>query len=281
MGAVTERRSALLLAVVLLMHLVALSAQTTSPTGETGLERAGLLAVRPLLWSLDEAFDAGARLRRSLYRRTRLQRENQELRAENHALALDLARLRGVEQELDRMAAATGFAPPRNVRAVPADVTFIDHRSFLRTLILRVADEDAELLRADLPVSSAEGLVGRIVSTSGPWARVQLITDRASSVGAMVERTRRQGIVQGGGESGGLVFDYLPLQADVRVGDRLVSAGIDGVYPRGSLVGEVTTAERGDDLFWEIGVIPAVDFGALDQVFVLITAPLPDELEAD
>ncbi len=144
----------------------------------------------------------------------------------------------------------------------------------LRLRMLRLADVEQEQ-----PVLSPAGLVGRVVLVSGPYAKVQLITDGAAAVGGMILRTRRQGVVRGGGrEGGGLSFDYVPATADVRPGDVILTAGIDGVYPRGITVGTVVAVESGGQLFRKIRLAPAADFGALDQVYLLEHAPLPQEL---
>jgi len=102
---------------------------------------------------------------------------------------------------------------------------------------------------------------------------VQLVTDRSSAVGAMIERTGRQGVARGDGHSS-LELDYVPLQADVRPGDRVVTAGIDGIYTRGIPIGVVSAVRPGTQLFFRVEVAPLVDFGALDHAYLL--APLPD-----
>lgn len=123
--------------------------------------------------------------------------------------------------------------------------------------------------------------MGRVVLVSGPYAKVQLVTDRSAGVGVMIERTRRQGVLRGAG-GGGLELDFVPLQAEVQVGDAVVTAGIDGIYPRGIPVGRVVSFEPGDELFYRIRVAPNVDFGLLDQVYVLGRLQVPDEMkEAD
>jgi len=109
---------------------------------------------------------------------------------------------------------------------------------------------------------------------------VQLITDRAAGVGGMILRNHRQGVVRGGGRgSGALELDYVPLQTDVRVGDQVLTAGIDGVYPRGIPVGTVIKVEGGGQLFHNVQLAPAVDFGALDQVYLLDYAAVPPRLK--
>jgi rod shape-determining protein MreC len=107
---------------------------------------------------------------------------------------------------------------------------------------------------------------------------VQLITDRAAGVGGMILRTRRQGVVRGGLGTG-LELDYVPLQADVRPGDRVLTAGIDGVYPRGIPIGTIASVEPGGQLFHRINVAPAVDFGTLDQVYLLEYQAVPQTLK--
>jgi len=83
--------------------------------------------------------------------------------------------------------------------------------------------------------------------------------------------------VRGDG-AGGLVMDYVPLQAAVEIGDRVLTAGIDGVYPRGVPIGTVVRVDPGSELFHSIVVAPAVDFGLLDEAYVLERAGLPPQL---
>ena len=80
-------------------------------------------------------------------------------------------------------------------------------------------------------IANANGLVGRVVLTTNDLAKVQLVTDNNCSVGALVERTRRQGVVRGNGGTVVQMFD-IPALADVQPGDRILTAGIDGVYPQ-------------------------------------------------
>ncbi|MGH9465286.1 MAG: rod shape-determining protein MreC, partial [Thermoanaerobaculia bacterium] len=108
----------------------------------------------------------------------------------------------------------------------------------------------------------------------GRYAKVQLLTDRAASVSAMVERTRRQGLVRGAGQ-GALTLDFIPVQEEIGPGDRVLTAGIDGIYPRGLPIGTVAEVAAGEGMFHRVEVAPAVDFGRLDQVYVLDTTPLP------
>jgi rod shape-determining protein MreC len=207
-----------------------------------------------------------------------LQGENRQLRREVEDLKLRLMQLTDIRNEAQRLGAAVRHATPPLGRIRAVDVIYVDHASWLRTLIIYSGDAPAQLYQ---PVLSADGVVGRVVTVAGSYAKVQLITDRAASVGAMVLRTRRQGIVRGSGRGagGGLELDYVPVQADVRAGDFVITAGIDGVYPRGIPIGTVTAVEQGGQLFHKIMLAPAVDFGALDQVYLLEHEPVPPAMK--
>lgn len=275
----TERRIFFLFVVVVLGQLVLLTAQIPSRRGEgSTLDVIALRVLAPPSRLITSGVDLLAGLRRVLRTQSSLQAENQELNAEIRRLRLEAAHRYGLELQLDRLARALDYRPPSPGRVQVADVVYADHASFLRTLVIYLPHPStSDDISSTSPVTTSSGLVGRLLDRQGDYARVQLITDRASSVGAMIERTRRQGIIRGA-EGGLLLLDYVPLQADVHSGDLVVSAGIDGVYPQGIPVGTVLSVEPGNELFHRIRVAPAVDFGALDQVYVLVREALPAEL---
>ena len=273
---VRESRGLWLLLAMLIGQFILLSAQVDEPGSErTRLEGAALRVVAPfphLVAAVGGALDGiGERLRT----RSRLAADNRRLREEVEELRRERVRLFGIEEDLAGLSRTLDYQRPENASLRLADIVYIDHLSWLQTLVLYVGEGGA---RRDQPVVSAEGLVGRVILPSGPYAKVQLLTDRAASVGAMIRRTRRQGVVRGA-EGGGLEMDFVPLQVDVRVGDEVVTAGIDGIFGRGLPVGTVTHVEPGRELFLSIRLRPAVDFGALDQVYLLEREPVPEVLK--
>ncbi|HZF11770.1 MAG TPA: rod shape-determining protein MreC [Thermoanaerobaculia bacterium] len=274
-----ERRTGWLLILVLAGQLVFLATRVPGRGGKgTALESAGLRLLGPvarLVALVSESFSGS---RESLALRGRLIDENRALRQEVLDLRLRLLRTADLGDEMARLGAAVEYAAPPAGRIRAADVVYVDRSSLLRTLVLYAGPSP---VRVNQPVLSPEGLVGRVVVVAGPYAKVQLITDRAAAVGAMLLRNRRQGVVRGSARDPGfgLELDYLPLQADVRAGDRIVTAGIDGIYPRGIPVGTVDSVEPGGQLFHRIHLTPAVDFGTLDQVYLLEHEPVPDTVK--
>lgn len=270
-----ERRTGWVLIVVLVGQLVYLAIQGAR-AGETRLEAIGLRLLGPMargVASIPAGFEdarEGVKLRGTLLE------ENRELRREVETLRLRLLRLTDVEGEMLRLGSAVRYPTPPAGQVRAVDIVYVDHTSWLRTLILYTGDQPA---RKDQPVLSPDGLVGRVVAVAGPYAKVQLITDRVASVGGMILRNRRQGVVRGGNRSNELELDYLPLQADVRPGDKVLTAGIDGVYPRGIPIGTVVSVQPGGQLFHRIQVAPAIDFGTLDQVYLLDYQTVPEKLK--
>jgi rod shape-determining protein MreC len=122
-------------------------------------------------------------------------------------------------------------------------------------------------------VIAPNGVVGRVVVPSLHAAKVQLLIDRNAAAGVLVERSRAQGVVIGGGDER-LRMEYVSEAADVVAGDVVMTAGIDGIFPKGFLLGHVETVEKNGPAFRRIVVKPAVDFRAVEEVLVVVS-PLP------
>jgi rod shape-determining protein MreC len=129
-----------------------------------------------------------------------------------------------------------------------------------------------EGVTADMSVISPAGVVGRVILPGPRAAIVQLLVDRNAAVGALIERSRVQGIVLGaGGDT--LQMDFVADTADVQPGDLVVTSGIDGIHPKGFVIGTVEGVERRTGAFHAITVRPAVDFSRLEEVLVVLTPP--------
>ncbi|MEM1177895.1 MAG: rod shape-determining protein MreC [Acidobacteriota bacterium] len=206
-----------------------------------------------------------------------LREENDVLRTQVEGMRLELVRLYGVEEELERLSKLSSYEPAVSGTSFVADVVFIDSQSWLRTMIIHTGGEHAQVNQV---VVNERGLIGRIVAVSGRYAKVLLATDRAAAASVRIQRTRRQALVRGSGADA-LSLENLPARSDVRVGDRVLTAGLDGVYPRGLDVGVVAAIDDGEGLFKRVTLDPTVDFGLLDQVNVLIQEPLPEHVRRD
>lgn len=128
-------------------------------------------------------------------------------------------------------------------------------------------------VQLNMPVVTSEGIVGQITELGYNWAKVTTIVEAQSAVGAYIERTDEAGICEGAFElsADGLCrLSYLPAEADVKVGDRVLSTGFGSVYPRGLVIGYVETV--GINEFTrspDITVKCAADFSELTQVMII------------
>jgi rod shape-determining protein MreC len=193
-----------------------------------------------------------------------LNREISNLRLElqaQHALA---QQTRSLERLLELRQTVT--LPTLSARVIATDAT-----PYFRTLTIDRGRQDD--IRPDLAVIAPDGVVGRVVgSPSQRAAQVQLLIDRNAAAGALIERTRVSGVVVGTDDSTRLQLEYVSNLEDVQVGDEIVTSGIDGIYPKGFRIGEVSQVVDGIGLYQLIQVSPVVEFSQIEDVLVVLDA---------
>jgi rod shape-determining protein MreC len=119
------------------------------------------------------------------------------------------------------------------------------------------------------PIITNGGVAGLVTVASKHAAKAMLLLDRQSAVDGVVQRSRTRGVVRGNG-SGKLEFEFVARDGDVRMGDVILTSGLDAIYPKGLRIGGVgEIRERGADLIQTAILTPAVDFERLEQVFVM------------
>lgn len=154
----------------------------------------------------------------------------------------------------------------------PADIT--GHESGNYMTVFRLNKGTDHGITADMPVISSDFVVGYIVEVGSNWSKAVTLLESASSVGAYIARTGQLGVVEGNFSlvSQGLCeMKYIPADADVRVGDRVMSSGLGSVYPKGLVIGyvtEVTPDAYSRTLIAKIK--PAVTFDGLSKVMVIV-----------
>lgn len=124
----------------------------------------------------------------------------------------------------------------------------------------------------DAPVMASSGLAGRVVTVAPAVSQVELLSSSMAAVAVITSSSRSRGVVRaaaGGEADGGYRIHFVPVGQQVEVGEDVISSGLDGLFPKGLLVGRVSRVREGDGLLLEIAVEPAVDFDVLERVFVL------------
>jgi len=151
---------------------------------------------------------------------------------------------------------------------LPAELVGVDVSAWFRSALVDRGRSHG--VRAGMPVISDVGLVGLVTATANGAAKIMLLIDRQAAVDGVVQRSRARGIVRGARQDS-LSFQFTAREGDVEVGDVIITSGLGGVYPKGLRIGEVTQVSAPDAMMLQTAdVRPAVDFGRLEQVFVML-----------
>ena len=196
--------------------------------------------------------------------------DNEQLRREVAQLQVALQQQRALAQQSRTLVDLLKLREGTQLDTVAAGVIAGSASPDFRTLTIDKGSADG--LRPDMAVIAPAGVVGRIITPSARAAKVQLLIDRNAAAGAIVERSRAQGVVEGTG--GGLQLNYVSGTADVQSGDVVSTSGIDGIYPKGFVIGQIESVERVAGAFGAIVIRPAVDFSSIEAVLVVTTPPL-------
>lgn len=203
-------------------------------------------------------------------------RENERLSEQIEQLNQRQARMVELELENRRLAELLDLKEALDLKVIAADVIGSDATGMARTLIL--SQGSASGLAPGMGVIATGGVVGKLVASSHNASRVMLLNDHNCAIDAFVQRSRARGIVSGVADDG-VIMKYVERTEDIKVDDAVVTSGLDGVFPRGLLIGSVSAIERkGPGLFLNISIKPAADLRKLEQVLVIVQTPphLPD-----
>ncbi len=204
--------------------------------------------------------------------------ENDRLRRRLEELERQAVRLTETEQTNRRLNELLGFRSQFDSPAFAAQIIGRDALPWFGTVTIGKGEADG--VNKGMAVLSPFGVVGRVIATSAHAARVLLLTDHSSGVDALVQRTRARGIVEGSLD-GHCVMKYVKREEDIDVGDRVVTSGLDGIFPKGVLVGEVVHVTRGQrGLLQAAEIRPAAPLESIEDVVVVSsnappTADLP------
>ncbi|UCD70674.1 MAG: rod shape-determining protein MreC [Syntrophobacterales bacterium] len=204
-----------------------------------------------------------------------LKRENVALRRMMAELQQENSSLREKAIGSERLRNLLGFSKKITRPMLPVQIIGIDPSSWFRTIVIDKGTQHG--VKRGMPAVSPEGIVGHVLQTSPHCAKVLLITDFNSSVDAIVQRSRAKGVVEGNGENL-CSLKYAPRTHDIQQGDRVVTSGLGGRYPKGLMIGKISKIEKKSyGLFQKAEIIPSVNFTKLEEVFV-ITETYPIEI---
>ena len=204
-------------------------------------------------------------------------RDNEQLKRENDALKLQITQLQSKAAEADRLAQLLNFKKMHlDVPMIGARVIGASAGTASQTIDIDRGEHDG--IKRNMGVITPDGVVGKVIESYANTAQVLLLTDKDSGVGALLADSRIQSPVGGTGEP--LLFmKYVPNDDTVNNGERVVTSGMDRIFPRDLPVGTIVEIKPGNP-FKLIRVRPAANLERLEEVIVLLTLH-PLELKAE
>jgi rod shape-determining protein MreC len=268
----SRHKSLVLLAAVVLAQILALAVQIKARNSQG--DRESLIrgwtvgAVSPFeragAWMAEKVSGAW----RHYFALSETAKENDRLRQENDDLKLQLNELRSKADEAGRLAALLHFREEHEkVQMIPARV--IGTSADASSQVVYVDRGARDGLRRNMGVITPDGVVGKVLEVYRHTAQVLLLTDRDSGVGAMLADTRIQGPVGGTGEPL-LDMRYVASDDQVKTGERVVTSGMDRIFPKDLPVGTVVQVKPGTT-FKSIKVQPSANLERLEEVLILPT----------
>ncbi|HSL44155.1 MAG TPA: rod shape-determining protein MreC [Anaerolineales bacterium] len=198
-----------------------------------------------------------------------LRQRNAELEGEVAELQAQVIQLQQQVGETEILAALVDYmraSPESTYRA--AAVIGRDPSPFLHYVIINRGSNDGFL--RGMPVVTNQGLIGRIDAVIADAARVQLITDPASSVNVRLQNAETEASLVGS-VTGDMTLEMIPQDINVQPGDLVLTSGLGGGYPPDLIIGQVVNVRSRDfDLFQQATVQPVVDFNRLEIVLVIV-----------
>src|SRR5216684_7611463 len=192
--------------------------------------------------------------------------ENRNLKQQIERMSLEQVRMSQDADQARRLQALLAFKEQFISRTMAAQVIGSSGSELSRSVYIDKGESDG--IKPDMAVITADGIVGKVLRVYRSTSQVLLIDDQTSGVGAILDKTRLQGILRGT-PSGEVVLEKVMSDETVPAGEQVLTSGGDGIFPKGLLVGRVTKVSMGNDLFLNIRVRPSANLSKLEEVLVV------------
>lgn len=236
-----------------------------------GLRSGFSLLLQPMREAMRVPNEVAAELGGFFVRHRLLQQERDALLAERVRLAVSVNSAKELNRENTELRALLQLQSRPGQKTVHAALLYKGHDWFAQRITL---DEGASAgLRAGLPVVDAAGLVGQVSRVYPTSSEVTLVSSPQQLTPVFVERTGQRGLAAGSGQ-GRLELRYMPAQTEIRTGDRLLTSGIDRVYPAGIPVAQVTRVSRSQSSpYLRVECMPLAGLDRSRAVLVWVVEP--------
>jgi len=262
-------RNLIVLVGVLFAQVLGLAVQVKRPTASESTRLIRIWAVgavtpleRVLVWVQTSTSDVW----HNYFYLRGVRAENRSLKQQIERMSLEQVRMSQDADQARRLQALLAFKEQFISQTMAAQVIGSSGSELSRSVYIDKGERDG--IKPDMAVITSDGIVGKVLRVYGSTSLALLINDQTSGVGALLDKTRLQGILRGT-PSGEVVLEKVMSDETVPAGEMVLTSGGDGIFPKGLLVGRVTKVAPGSDLFLNIRVRPAADLSKLEEVLVV------------
>ncbi len=235
--------------------------------GKTALSLVAVETVGFVIGLVDKACDTAYRFWEEYFFNMRAREENSRLMGE---LQIQKKRLLIYEESLRLYKQEELLASVSNTINYPtttADIIGYEPRSLFSAVILNKGSRHG--VARNMPVVSHDGIIGRIITVSPNYSKLMPIMDINSAVGATIKETEENGVLVGYDDH--CLLKYIPLFSQAKIGDEVITSGIDGIFPRGLKIGVITQVSRPKEGSWcHIVVLPSVNLSKTNRVLIIL-----------
>jgi rod shape-determining protein MreC len=257
--------------IVFIIINISLLSFVRSRYGSFGLGRGAIIIIAPFQKAVATSTGFARNIWNHYFLVVSVAKENDRLRKALRYADAQKNQWREMEFANYRLRKILQFKKKVQNRVLAAEVTGRDPSFWFKAVMIDKGKFDG--LKKGMPVIIPEGIAGHIAEVTSHYSKVLLIFDQNSAIDAFVQRTRARGIIKGE-TTGRCLLKYVLQKHDIRVGDIVVSSGLDGVFPKGLRIGYVSeVVKRTSGIFQEVKVTPYVDFDKLEEVLVILNLP--------
>jgi len=269
---IVKHRRHLLAGAIILAAFVFYSLHLKNKDQESLFEKGALNIISPANKMISRINNSAAGIWNDYANLIGVRKENKQLRESVRILNSRLSESHEAVLANERLKKLLDLKNTLQARSLAASVIGEDGSPWFKTIMIDRGEVDG--LKEGMPVIAADGVIGQLVKVVANSSRVLLITDHASGVAGVIQRSRARGVVKGKGSGGVCILEFTLAEEDVKVGDAVITSGIGGVYPKGLKIGEVTMVKKGEyGIFQTVHVRPAVNLARLEEVLVLLQPP--------
>ena len=275
-----QQKAPWILAILLLSQIMLMSYNAKRPDSEQSLLRTWIMTPLSAVGKASNSVLSSITGTIASYTDLRGARaENLQLREENEQLRGDLNRAVERAAELDLLRTQLALPSHTKYRQLAGNVMARDSSNWFRRLTIDLGSLDG--VKLNMPVATAGGIVGRIISVGPNFSMVQVITDKQAGVGAMLQNSRAPGQLRGL-DNTRCELKNISTSVNVLEGEAVVTTGLDRIYPKGMLIGTVERIESDPNApFNKIIVKPAAPVDRIEHVLVLLVEQKDLKFEED